>query len=270
MTDRYAVVGNPIGHSLSPAIHAHFARAAGQNLRYDAFEAPIGGFGAAADDFFGAGGKGLNVTVPFKRDAYLWTARHDDAAAGAGAVNTVLIDPDGARRGCNTDGAGLVRDIVSNLGWPLDGARTLILGAGGAARGIVLPLRGAGAREVTIANRNREKAGHLAQRFGVAACGLDDIAPGWDLVVNATSAGLAGIGGILPQGSVRGSRCYDLSYAADGATPFCAWAARQGAAAVGDGLGMLVEQAAEAFRLWRGTRPETAPVLAALRRCAAQ
>lgn len=264
MTARYGVIGNPVEHSLSPRIHAAFARAEGQDIRYGKLRAPLDGFAAAAQTFFGDGGSGLNVTVPFKEHAWRWVDRHDAAAATSGAVNTIVVEGD-AKRGCNTDGAGLVRDLRANLGWDLAGARTLIVGAGGASRGIVAPLLRAGARQLTVANRTKAKAERLARRFGIATAGLDEVGGSWDLVVHATSAGLRGAGGLLPPAAVAGARCYDLLYAAEGQTPFCRWAADHGAREVRDGLGMLVEQAAEAFLLWRGVRPRTRTVLDALR-----
>ena len=276
MTDRYAVIGNPIAHSLSPRIHAAFARAAGEDVSYGTIEAPVDGFADAAAGFFACGhglasGLGLNVTLPFKVDAWRWVDSHDAAATAAGAVNTI-VRRQGSMHGCNTDGIGLVTDLTGRLDWPIDGARTLILGAGGAAQGIVAPLKDAGAVALTVANRTVAKARSLARRFDIRACALDDVGGGWDLVINGTSAGLAGTsaglagtGDLVAPATVVGSRCYDLFYARDGATPFCAWAARHDARAVADGLGMLVEQAAQAFYLWRGVRPETAPVLALLR-----
>ena len=269
MTDRYAVIGNPIGHSLSPRIHAAFARATGEDVSYGTVEAPVDGFAAAAAAFFASGqglapGQGLNVTLPFKVDAWRWVDSHDAAATAAGAVNTI-VRRQGTKHGCNTDGIGLVNDLTRRLDWHIDGARTLILGAGGAVQGIVAPLMDAGAAALTVANRTVAKARSLARRFGIRACALDEVGGGWDLVINGTSAGLAGTGDLVVPAAVVGSRCYDLLYARDGATPFCAWARRHDARAVADGLGMLVEQAAQAFYLWRGVRPETAPVLALLR-----
>ena len=269
MTDRYAVIGNPIAHSLSPRIHAAFARATGEDLSYGTIEAPVDGFADAAAVFFASGqglalGQGLNVTLPFKVDAWRWVDSHDAAATAAGAVNTI-VRRQGSMHGCNTDGIGLVNDLTGRLDWHIDGARTLILGAGGAAQGIVAPLKDAGAAALTVANRTVAKARWLARRFGIRGCALDEVGGGWDLVINGTSAGLAGTGDLVAPAAVVGSRCYDLFYTRDGATPFCAWAARHDARAVADGLGMLVEQAAQAFYLWRGVRPETAPVLALLR-----
>ena len=264
MTDRYAVIGNPVGHSLSPRIHAAFAGRTGQDIEYGRLEAPTDGFARAAGTFFETGGRGLNVTLPFKLDAWRWVDSHDEAAAASGAVNTIVVAGP-VNRGCNTDGTGLIRDLVDNLGWNLDGARTLLLGAGGAAQGVVGSLMGSGAKELTVANRTRAKAESLAARFGIASAGLDEVDAGWDVVVNATSASVVGIGGLVDPRVVADSRCYDMFYALDAPTPFCAWATGHGAKAVSDGLGMLVEQAAEAFFLWRGVRPETAGVAGLLR-----
>ena len=263
MTDRYAVIGNPVSHSLSPTIHAAFASATGQHLRYGTVEAPHDGFADAAGRFLSTG-KGLNVTLPFKLDAWRWVDRHDALAAASGAVNTI-VPRDGQWLGCNTDGLGLVNDLAGHLGWQVAGARTLILGAGGAVQGVLGALLEAGAEGVTIANRTRAKAQALAERFDVAASSLDRIGAGWEIVVNGTSAGLEGTGNLIAPEAVQGARCYDMFYRQDGATPFCNWARSQGAVGVADGLGMLVEQAAEAFFLWRGVRPETGAVLASLR-----
>ncbi|MDE0421537.1 MAG: shikimate dehydrogenase [Gammaproteobacteria bacterium] len=263
MTDRYAVIGNPVGHSLSPRIHAAFAGRTGQDMEYGRLEAPTNGFARAAGEFLGAGGRGLNVTLPFKLDAWRWVDSHDEAAAASGAVNTIVVDGK-HNRGCNTDGIGLTRDLLDNLGWKLDGARTLLLGAGGAAQGAIGSLMRAGAT-LTVANRTKSRAESLAARFGIANAGLDEVDAGWDVVVNATSASVAGIGGLVDPRVVMDSRCYDMFYALDSPTPFCAWATGHGAKAVSDGLGMLIEQAAQAFFLWRDVRPETAGITALLR-----
>lgn len=268
MTDRYAVVGNPVVHALSPRIHAVFAKRTGEDIDYGKLEAPLDGFNDAVDEFFDGGGMGLNVTLPFKVDAWRWVQSHDNAATDAGAVNTIVIDGE-SKRGCNTDGIGLIRDLVHNLGWDLHGARTLILGAGGAAQGVVGPLKDAGVVDLTIANRTRAKAEALSARFGIASAGLDDVGDGWDVVVNATAAGLAGIGGLVAPEVVVGSRCYDMFYALDDHTPFCRWASEHGANTISDGLGMLIEQAAAAFSLWRGVQPETAGIAQLLRSNAA-
>ena len=188
--------------------------------------------------------------------------------ADAGAVNTIVVDGE-SKRGCNTDGVGLVRDLTHNLGWELRGARTLILGAGGAAQGVVGPLKEAGVVDLTIANRTRAKAESLSARFGIASAGLDDVGDGWDVVVNATAAGLAGIGGLVAPEVVAGSHCYDMFYALDDHTPFCRWALQHGANTISDGLGMLIEQAAAAFFLWRDVQPETAGIAQLLRSNAA-
>lgn len=264
MTARYAVIGQPVEHSLSPQVHTAFANAEGQDMRYDKLAAPRRGFANAARVFFESGGSGLNVTAPFKEDAWRWVDRYDEAAAVSGAVNTILV-AERTRRGFNTDGVGLLRDLTTNLGWSLVGARVLLLGAGGASRGIVASLLAAGVSALTIANRTRAKAEQLARRFGAVGCGLEEIGAGWDVVVNGTSAGFEHRSPLIASGAVAGALCYDLRYARNGATAFCRWAAAHGARETRDGLGMLVEQAAEAFLLWRGVRPKTAPVLQALR-----
>ena len=272
MTDRYAVIGNPIAHSRSPAIHAQFARQTGQDLRYERLLAPLDGFVASVEAFRAAGGRGLNVTVPFKLEAFAYAQRRSPRAQAAGAVNTLAFGSDGVF-GDNTDGVGMVRDISGRLGVSLAGCRLLLAGAGGAARGVLLPLLEAGAASVLIANRTAEKARELA---GLAAdprvrgCGYDELArdPGegaFDLLVNATSAGLTDAVPPIPDACYRGARlAYDMVYGAR-PTPFMRRASALGCALVSDGLGMLVEQAAESFHLWRGVRPETAPVLQRLR-----
>lgn len=269
MTDRYAVVGNPVSHSLSPRIHALFAAATAEDIGYDTLEAPLDGFAATAERFFSDGGKGLNVTLPFKAQAWRWVAHHDAAAALSGAVNTIVLDGR-RRRGCNTDGVGLVNDLTARLAWPLRGARALVLGAGGAVQGVLAPLQRAGVADLTIANRTVAKARRLAARVGAKASSLDDVEGGWDMVINGTSASLGGTGQLVAPAVVEGSRCYDMVYALDGASPFCRWALAAGAGAVSDGLGMLVEQAAAAFALWRGVQPDTTGIVAALRRSEAR
>ncbi|RIX47360.1 MAG: shikimate dehydrogenase [Rhodocyclales bacterium GT-UBC] len=269
MTDLYAVFGNPIAHSKSPAIHAAFARATGQDLRYEARLAALDGFAAAVAEFIGEGGRGANVTVPFKEEAFRLCSRLSERAARAGAVNT-LICCDGVIAGDNTDGAGLVRDITHNLGYVLAGKRILLLGAGGAARGVIAPLLAGEPAALTIANRSADKAEVLAAAFAdlgqVEGGGLGNLAGrSFDLVINATSASLSGARLDLPDGLFApASLAYDMMYG-KGETPFLAQAREQGAARRADGLGMLVEQAAEAFCLWRNCRPDTAGVLAELR-----
>ena len=272
--DQYAVIGNPVEHSLSPRIHAMFAAETAQAMRYGTLTAPVDGFAAAAREFFDGGGRGLNVTVPFKQDAWRWVRSHDLAAAASAAVNTivpeaivpeVIVPEERGFRGCNTDGVGLVADLTDNLGWTLAGARVLLLGAGGAARGVLPALLDAGPAEITLANRTESRAREVAAAFdGLRACPLADVGGGWDVVLNATSASMGGPALALPDTCVEGAACYDLFYNLKAPTPFCTWAQQHGARTSTDGLGMLIEQAAEAFHLWRGVRPSTMPVLEAL------
>lgn len=272
MTDRYAVFGNPVAHSRSPAIHAAFAAQTGQDLRYERQLVAPGGFAEAAAEFFAAGGSGLNVTVPFKEDAFRFADRRTARAERARAVNTLAREHDGGVLGDNTDGVGLVRDLTANLGWVIAGRRVLVLGAGGAARGVLAPLLAERPALLYIANRTAEKAVDLARAFAdlgpTAGSGFAELAGAapFALVVNATSASLAGELPPLPESLLApDANAYDMMYGAE-PTSFVAWAQRHGAGAVADGLGMLVEQAAEAFFLWRGVRPDTAPVIAAVRR----
>ena len=263
--DQYAVIGNPVGHSLSPRIHAMFAAETAQAICYGTLTAPVDGFAAAAGEFFFGGGRGLNVTVPFKQDAWRWVTSHDAAAAASGAVNTIVPE-EGGFRGCNTDGVGLVTDLTDNLGWTLAGARVLLLGAGGAARGVLPALLAAGPAQITLANRTESRAVEVAAAFeGLHTSPLADVEAGWDVVLNATSASMGGPALALPDACVAGAACYDLFYNLEAPTPFCAWAEERGAGSSTDGLGMLIEQAAEAFHLWRGVRPHTLTVREALR-----
>ena len=272
MTDLYCVFGNPIAHSKSPVIHAAFAAQTGEDLRYEARLAAIDGFLAAISAFVAEGGRGANVTVPFKEEAYRRCDRLSDRAARAGAVNTLMFI-DGGVHGDNTDGAGLVRDICVNLGRSLAGQRILLLGAGGASRGVIAPLLAEKPGVLVIANRSSDKAQQLAATFADLAAGAaltggafaQLAGQQFDIVINATSASLSGDSLPLPAGIfASGSLAYDMMYG-KGETPFLALARIQGAAHCADGLGMLVEQAAEAFTLWRGKRPETTAVLASLR-----
>ncbi|MCY1428968.1 Shikimate dehydrogenase (NADP(+)) [compost metagenome] len=268
--DRYCVFGNPIGHSKSPLIHRLFAEQTGQALTYEAVLAPLGDFAGAAGAFFETG-KGANVTVPFKEDAYRLATELSERARRAGAVNTLMKRADGSLLGDNTDGAGLVRDLTVNAGLSLAGKRILLLGAGGAVRGVLEPLLAEKPAELVIANRTVAKAEELARLFSdlgpVLASGFDWIDAPVDLIVNGTSASLAGeLPPISPSLIQPGHTvCYDMMYAKE-PTAFNRWAAEHGAARTLDGLGMLVEQAAEAFFVWRGVRPDSAPVLAELRR----
>jgi shikimate dehydrogenase len=262
MSDRYAVIGNPVAHSKSPWIHAEFARATGQDIEYGRIEAPLDGFVQALERFRAGGGKGLNVTLPFKQQAFRLCARVSERARIAQAVNTIVLED---ASGDNTDGIGLVRDLTQNLQTELQNRRILILGAGGAAQGVVGALLEAGVGRLVIANRTVSKAKELAERFGAAlACGYDALGgESYDVVINATSAGLADESPPVPEKLLgAGALAYDMVYGRD--TPFLATARRGGARAC-DGLGMLVEQAAESFFIWRGVRPQTRPVLAKLR-----
>ena len=262
MIDRYAVIGNPVAHSVSPRIHDAFAKATGHSIRYEKILAPE--FAPAATAFFQAGGRGLNVTVPFKQDAFDWVGHADDAAREAEAVNVVVAGDDGYC-GHNTDGIGLVRDLQENLGVYLVHRRVLVLGAGGAVRGVLGPMLRAGVGELTVANRTESKARALQRAFPeINAVSLADVKEGCDVVINGTSAGVAGQVPEVDPRAVRNAFCYDMFYVRSGDTPFGAWSRRHGAAGVADGLGMLVEQAAETFLLWRGVRPPTAGVAGSL------
>ncbi len=270
MKDRYVVIGNPIEHSKSPQIHAAFARQTGQEMEYGRILGEADGFERQVREFLAAGGKGLNVTVPFKEAAWHLAGERSGRAEVAGAVNTLIVLADGRLRGDNTDGVGLVRDLTVNQGLDLKGCRVLLLGAGGASRGVVRPLLEAGPNQLLIANRTAEKALALAAAlsgFGaVFGCGLDRLAGRqFDLIINGTAAGLRGeVPGIPEHLLAPGGWSYDMMYGSE-PTAFVRWGEAHGAARALDGLGMLVEQAAEAFYLWRGIRPETRGVIEALR-----
>lgn len=270
MTDRYAVVGNPVAHSKSPLIHGAFARQTGQDLTYERLLAPLDGFAAAVEQFAAAGGKGLNVTLPFKREAFLLARDVSERARIAGAVNTLRRE-DRGWFGDNTDGVGLTRDLVDNLGVRIEGRDVVILGAGGATRGIVVPLLEQGPRTLTVANRTVDKAVALAADFvaygevrAASAAALEERS--FDLVIHATSADLTGADALAWPPSIFAPRAfaYDLMYA-DAPTAFLRFARAHGVATMADGLGMLIEQAAESFFVWRGVRPDTRPVFSLLR-----
>lgn len=266
--DRYAVFGHPVGHSRSPWIHARFAELTGQSLTYEAHDVPPGEFDTALAEFLTGGGRGLNITLPHKLAAFAAAARLTPRARRAGAVNTLAVQPEGLL-GDNTDGAGLLRDLQANYSIGLADCSILLVGAGGAARGALPALLAAGPRRIVVANRHAAKAQELAADVSgdgpVTGMGLGSAHGPFDLVVNATSASLSGAVPALPGDSVGPATfCYDMAYGS-GPTAFMAWARAQGAAGVADGIGMLVEQAAESFELWRGVRPPTAPVLAGLR-----
>lgn len=270
MTDRYAVFGNPIAHSKSPIIHAEFAKQTGEDIVYERQLVEEGKFAEAAGDFFAAGGCGLNITVPFKLDAFAFADQLTERAKQAGAVNTLKKMPDNAVLGDNTDGAGLLRDITKNLGWKIEGKRVLVLGAGGAVRGVIAPLLAENPQRIVIANRTLSKAEELVQLFNTGkhaqerktlrASSLQIHARPFDVVINATSASLGGEMLELSSAVLAPNTCcYDMMYSKE-LTPFLQWAKSHGAE-VADGLGMLVEQAAESFYLWRGVMPETRPVI---------
>jgi shikimate dehydrogenase len=268
MTDRYAVIGHPVEHSLSPRIHAAFAGATGEDLAYDRILAPPDGFRAAALAFRDGGGRGLNVTLPFKHEAWELADSHSDYARAAGAVNTLSFE-DGRIAGHNTDGVGLTRDLRDNLDCAIRGRRVLLMGAGGAVYGVMGALLREEPRGIVVANRTVEKARALVAHFagqhrlaaeGVAACSYAALAGArFDLVVNATSSGLGDGMPPLPRDAFApGALAYEMVYGRE--TPFMRFASECGARAA-DGLGMLVEQAAESFHIWRGVRPATQPVI---------
>jgi shikimate dehydrogenase len=268
MSDRYWVIGNPVAHSRSPAIHAAFARQTGQEICYERCLAPLDGFAATVRALAAQGGKGANVTVPFKIEAFDLCDRLSARARAAGAVNTLVFGRGGIE-GDNTDGAGLVNDIAGNAGMALGGKRILLLGAGGAARGAILPLLEQAPASIVVANRTVARAQALLQDFGrpgLSACGFESVpAAPFDLVVNATSASLAAeLPPLDPAIFGTNTLALDMMYGRD-PTVFMQFAAKHGAQ-VRDGLGMLVEQAAEAFALWRGVRPVTGDVLQELRK----
>jgi shikimate dehydrogenase len=268
--DRYAVMGHPIDHSWSPFIHGMFARQTGQSLTYRLLDIPPEKFRSAAVEFFTTGGRGLNITVPHKPAAAEFVNRLTARAETAGAVNTIVAEPNGELMGDNTDGVGLLTDLTANLGLRIAGLRILILGAGGATRGVLGPLLDARPSMLTIANRTPERAAELVEEFSkpgtLSGCGFEDINDDepWDLLINATSASLKGATPLISPTLIGPETlCYDMAYG-KGDTSFTRWAREQGAARTVKGWGMLVEQAAESFHLWRGVRPDTGPVLAAL------
>lgn len=287
MTDRYAVIGNPIAHSKSPQIHAMFAKQTGQDISYEAILAPLDGFAATVERLRKEGYKGCNVTLPFKSEAFGYVPnRHGsltERASTAKAVNTLKFDGETVS-GDNTDGVGLVTDIKRNYNFSLIGKRVLLMGAGGAAWGVVLPIFLEGVNNITVVNRNKEKADGIQEFYfqyyasnlasnpelsknkePFKACRYDELdGQKFDVVINATSSSLSNEMPPLPPGIfVPGALAYDMMYGKE--TPFMKFAREHGAAVVTDGLGMLVEQAAESFWWWRGVRPETAPVIEALR-----
>lgn len=270
MTDKYAVIGNPISHSKSPLIHSEFARQTEQALEYSAIEVPQDELESGLSqlrDILKL--KGINITVPFKEQAWQLVENQSNRAKRAGAINTLVFNDDGSMYGDNTDGVGLCRDLTDNNSIELRGKRILLLGAGGAARGVIEPLLGYDPLELFVANRTASRAHALVDLFSdlghIRGGGFEDIKPPYDLVINATAASLQGEVPPLPDNLLAdNAACYDMMYS-DSDTAFISWAKQHGAAKAIDGLGMLVEQAAEAFRLWRGVMPDTRSVMALIR-----
>jgi shikimate dehydrogenase len=269
MSDQYCVIGNPIGHSRSPAIHAAFAAQTGEDIAYERCLAPLDGFVATVRDLVARGYRGANVTLPFKLEAAALSDTLSERARAAGAVNTLAF-ADGKVHGDNTDGAGLVNDILKNAGVAIAGKRILLLGAGGAARGALLPLLQQGPQHIVLANRTRATADALVGQFAgqaqgrLSVCEFGEPDSAFDIVINATSASLAASMPPIPACVFGpGTLALDMMYAAD-PSPFMRFAQAHGAVAR-DGLGMLVEQAAEAFATWRGVRPDSSSVLAQMR-----
>ena len=265
----YGLVGHPVAHSQSPRIHSLFAIQTGEDIEYVAIDVAPGEFDEQLLRFHETGGRGLNITLPYKQNAFSYADQVTGRARTAGVVNTLAWQDDGSVIGDNTDGAGLVTDLTKNLRIGLSGARILILGAGGAARGVLAPLLAESPDEVVIVNRDFSKAEMLAENFSTIlrtqACGYEQIEGSFDLIINATSASIAGEVPPLPVSALRpDSLCYDMMYM-KGPTSFLRWAGEQGVGRLADGTGMLVEQAAESFYLWRQVRPDTAPVLEWLR-----
>jgi shikimate dehydrogenase len=268
----YAVVGNPISHSKSPRIHSLFASETGEPVEYTAIQAPLDDFAGTVKQFFERGGKGLNVTVPFKEEAWKLADRRTERAGKAGAANTLYLDNDGALTADNTDGCGIVQDLVRNHGVTLKGSRILVLGAGGAVRGVLGPILAEHPGSVTIANRTLARAEALVELFApvagetrLAACGFEQPRDAYDVIINGTSASLQGdLPPLSPNVIGENTVVYDMMYSLQ-TTTFNQWALEHGAQTVYDGLGMLVEQAAESFRIWRGVSPATRPVIEELR-----
>lgn len=268
--DKYAVFGNPVAHSKSPLIHRLFAEQTGESIEYSAELVEPEAFASAARAFFADGGKGVNITLPFKQDAWRFADYRSPQAERAGAVNTLAVQADGRLYGANTDGIGLLKDIRMNLGWQIEGKRLLLIGAGGAARGVLQPLLQAGPRSLTIVNRTVNKATELAHEFGdlgpIKAGSFDGLqGEQFDLLINATAASLQGELPPLSNDILSADACaYDMLYAT-AKTPFNDWAEINGAHQVADGLGMLIEQAAESFFIWRAVRPDTTPLIKTVR-----
>lgn len=265
MTDRYGLIGHPVAQSLSPYIHGRFARQTDQAMSYEAINCVSARLAHTISAFFAGGGLGLNVTSPHKKAAFRLADKLGKRARLAGAVNTLKVEKNGEILGDNTDGTGLVRDLSRNLGLKLKDTRVLVIGAGGAARGIVGPLLAEHPGTLTIANRTHANAMSLAQNLAgqgnVLTCRLQELSNDYDVVINATSAGLRNATPNMDSTAIRNAVCYDLMYGKVD-TQFMKWAHRHGARSVHDGWGMLVEQAADAFSIWRGVRPDTTTLIA--------
>ena len=270
MTDHYAVMGNPIAHSKSPRIHAAFASQTGQDIEYDRILVEQGQLHEAVSQFRKHGGHGLNITVPFKNDAFELADTLTDRASSAGAVNTLVLNDDGSTHADNTDGVGLVRDLTRNHGFNLEGSRILVLGAGGAVQGVLLPLLQQQPAAIVIANRTVAKADALCEKLAdagnISSSSFEGLASQqFDGIINGTAASLQGEVPPLPDDVLTpGGWCYDMMYGSK-PTAFVEWGKNHGAGNSVDGLGMLVEQAAESFKLWRNVYPDTAPVIKMLR-----
>lgn len=276
--DKYAVIGNPIKHSKSPQIHANFAQQTEEQLSYDALQSPLDEFEKTIQTLRNENGKGCNITVPFKQEAFELADELSDYAKNAGAVNTLVFQANGSIYGTNTDGIGLVRDLMENHQSFIKGKSILLLGAGGAVRGVLQPLLMQMPRQIFIANRTTERARELASDFRglihqnsteadckLAGGGFTDIKGEFDLIINGTAASLEGVMPPIPESCLSAdTHCYDMMYDSQ-ATAFENWCEQQGADKIMNGLGMLVEQAAESFSIWRGKMPDTKPVLEAMR-----
>lgn len=272
--DRYCVFGNPIAHSKSPLLHAEFAKQTKQNLSYAAQCVDVDSFSRSAEEFFVNGGKGLNITVPFKHDAFAFASELTERAMRAGAVNTLFLNKNNAIVGDNTDGIGLVTDITQHLKWVLNNKNILIMGAGGAVRGILEPFINESPKSITIVNRTKEKAQQLANDFSdvfsVSACSYPELEnrinpQAFDIIINGSSASLAGELPPLPNNIIdENTCCYDMMYAQE-FTLFLLWAKEKGTPYISDGLGMLVCQGAESFFIWRAVKPETKAVIKLIR-----
>ncbi len=267
--DRYAVLGNPVGHSLSPRIHALFAEQTREPISYEALEAPLDAFRPFVENLHANGYQGMNITIPFKEQAWAMSEQRSQRAELAGAVNTLIRTQTGYK-GDNTDGIGLLNDLTKNLGAKLCGANILLLGAGGAVRGVLQPLLEGQPQQLHIANRTASRAEALAETFNdlgpTHGSGLDGPFEQYDIIINGTATSLQGEIPPIPDGLLKpGGICYDMMYSRNGATAFVQWGKNQGARISSDGLGMLVEQAAESFYLWRDIRPNTRSILQTLR-----